>query len=256
MTTEPNPTVILNYNNGDRDVILSVRGLCVRYDKVEVLKSIDLEVHRKEVVCLIGANGAGKTTLIKAVSGLISIVDGEIFFEGMNLRKILPYQIARLGIAHIPQGRQIIPDLSVRDNLQLGTYRLGRSQRQKVIGLMEQEFARFPILGERSKQIAGSLSGGEQQMLAISRALMMQPRFVMMDEPSLGLAPLIVEEIIEAIWHLHESEITILLVEQTATLALAIAHRGYVLQNGKIIIKGTGQELSENPDVIKGYLGG
>lgn len=236
--------------------MLSVRGLCVRYDKVEVLKGIDLEVRRKEVVCLIGANGAGKTTLIRAVSGLAPIVGGEVFFEGMNLRKLLPYQIARLGIAHIPQGRQIIPDLNVRDNLQLGSYRFGRSHRQKVIGLMEQELARFPILSERSKQIAASLSGGEQQMLAISRALMMEPRFVMMDEPSLGLAPLVVEEIMKAIWYLHESEITILLVEQAAILALAIAHRGYVLQNGKIVIKGTGQELSENPDVIKGYLGG
>ena len=236
--------------------VVTVTGLSVNYGKVEVLKDIDIEVRQKEVVCLIGANGAGKTTLIMAVSGLAPIVKGQILFEGVDLRGVKPFQVARLGIAHVPQGRQIIPDLSVQGNLELGGYRLKRTQRSKLHQLLEQEFGRFPILQERRNQIAASLSGGEQQMLAISRALMMEPKFIMMDEPSLGLAPLVVEDIIKAIWHLHESGITILLVEQAATLALAISHRGYVLQNGKIIMKGSGKELSENPDVIKGYLGG
>lgn len=236
--------------------MLSLKNLSVHYEKVKVLKGIDIEVSEKEVVCLIGANGAGKTTFIRAVSGLAPVVSGQILFEAIDLKKLLPYQISRLGIAHIPQGRQIIPDLTVKGNLELGGYRFKRSDRKKVVHLMEQEFERFPILRERHNQIAASLSGGEQQMLAISRALMMEPRFIMMDEPSLGLAPMVVEEIFKSIWHLHESGITILLVEQAATLALAIAHRGYVLQNGEVYIKGTGQELSENPDVVSGYLGG
>lgn len=236
--------------------MLRVQGLSVHYGKVEVLKEIDLEVRHNEVVCLIGANGAGKTTLIRAVSGLAPIIKGEILFENNNLKRFSPHKIAKLGIAHVPQGRQIIPDLSVEGNLDLGAYRFTRADRQKVLRLKEQEFERFPILGERRNQVAASLSGGEQQMLAISRALMLGPRFIMMDEPSLGLAPLVVEEIVKAIWHLHEFGITILLIEQAATLALAMAHRGYVLQNGKVFIEGTGQELLENPDVIKGYLGG
>jgi branched-chain amino acid transport system ATP-binding protein len=236
--------------------MLTVRDLSVRYAKVEVLREIDIEVWQGEVVCLIGANGAGKTTLLRAISGLAPIVTGEIWFEHIDFRRLPPHQIAALGIAHVPQGRQIIPDLTVKGNLELGCYRFARRDRQRIRHLMEQEFARFPILGERRNQIASSLSGGEQQMLAISRALMMEPRFIMMDEPSLGLAPLVVEEIVKAIWHLHETGITILLVEQAATLALAISHRGYVLQNGRVFLKGTGQELLENPDIIKGYLGG
>lgn len=238
------------------DAVVAVRGLSVSYGKVEILKEIDLEVPKGQVVCLIGANGAGKTTLIMAVSGLAPIVKGEVFFEGSDLRRLTPYQIARLGIAHVPQGRQVIPDLTVEGNLVLGGYRFKRKDRGKIHHRMQEEFERFPILRERRHQIASSLSGGEQQMLAISRALMMEPRFIMMDEPSLGLAPLVVEDIIRAIWHLHESGITIFLVEQAATLALAISHTGYVLQNGQIILRGTGKELSQNPDVIKGYLGG
>jgi branched-chain amino acid transport system ATP-binding protein len=239
-----------------RKPLVSVKGLSVNYDKVEVLKEIDIEVRQKEVVCLIGANGAGKTTLIMAVSGLAPIAKGQILFEGVELSGAKPFQVARLGIAHVPQGRKIIPDLTVQGNLELGAYRLKRRERNRLHQLLEQEFVRFPILRERSNQIAASLSGGEQQMLAISRALMMAPKFVMMDEPSLGLAPLVVEDIIKAIWYLHESGITILLVEQAATLALAISHRGYVLQTGKIVMKGSGLELSKNPDVVKGYLGG
>jgi branched-chain amino acid transport system ATP-binding protein len=236
--------------------LLAADNLSVCYGKVEVLKDINIEIWPEEVVCLIGANGAGKTTFIRAVSGLAPVVAGQIRFAGQDLRKLPSYQIARLQIAHIPQGRQIIPDLTVRGNLEMGSYQFYRSNHKKVLQIMEKEFERFPILGERQNQIAASLSGGEQQMLAISRALMMEPRFLMMDEPSLGLAPFIVEEIFKSIWHLHESGITILLVEQNATLALAIAHRGYVLQNGKVFINGTSEELLSNPDVIKGYLGG
>jgi branched-chain amino acid transport system ATP-binding protein len=236
--------------------LLAADHLSVCYGKVEVLKDINVEIWAEEVVCLIGANGAGKTTFIRAVSGLAPVVAGRIRFAGHDLRKLPSYQIARLQIAHIPQGRQIIPDLTVRGNLEMGSYPFYRRNHKRVLQIMEKEFERFPILRERQNQIAASLSGGEQQMLAISRALMMEPRFLMMDEPSLGLAPFIVEEIFKSIWHLHESGITILLVEQNATLALAIAHRGYVLQNGQVFINGSSEELLSNPEVIKGYLGG
>jgi branched-chain amino acid transport system ATP-binding protein len=235
--------------------MLKVENLSVFYDKVRVLNKIDLLVQEKEIVCLIGSNGAGKTTFLRAVSGLAPIASGECQFEGIDLRSLSAHKIAKLGISHIPQGRQIIPDLTVKENLELGSYRIHRNNRDKVRLLMEQEFDRFPILRQRQDQVAVSLSGGEQQMLAISRALMMEPRFVIMDEPSLGLAPLVVEEIIKAIWRLNRSGMTVLLVEQAATLALAIAHRGYVLQNGQIIVQGPAQDLRENPDVIKGYLG-
>jgi branched-chain amino acid transport system ATP-binding protein len=236
--------------------VVSIQGLSVNYGKVEVLKEIDIEVRQTEVVCLIGANGAGKTTLIMAVSGLAPILKGQILYEGTDLRGVKPYKIARMGISHVPQGRQIVPDLTVQGNLEIGGYRFKRSDRNKVRYLMEEQFERFPVLRERRSQIAASLSGGQQQMLAISRALMMDPSFIMMDEPSLGLAPLVVEDIIKAIWHLHKSGITILLAEQAATLALAISHRGYVLQNGRVLMEGVGKELSEDPDVIRGYLGG
>jgi branched-chain amino acid transport system ATP-binding protein len=235
--------------------MLKAENLSVYYDKVRVLDKIDLVVQEKEIVCLIGSNGAGKTTFLRAVSGLAPIASGECHFAGINLRSLSAHKIARLGISHIPQGRQIIPDLTVKENLELGSYRIHRNNRDKVRRLMEQEFDRFPILRQRQDQVAVSLSGGEQQMLAISRALMMEPRFVIMDEPSLGLAPLVVEEIIKAIWRLNRSGMTVLLVEQAATLALAIAHRGYVLQNGQIIVQGPAKDLRENPDVIKGYLG-
>jgi len=242
--------------DGSGRTMLSVEGLSVSYDKVKVLNAIDFKAREKEIVCLIGANGAGKTTFLRAISGLAPIRSGEIHFEDIDLRRLSAHKIAKFGIAHIPQGRQIIPDLTVKGNLELGSYRFHRRDREKVHHLMEQEFERFPILRQRQNQVAVSLSGGEQQMLAISRALMMEPRFTMMDEPSLGLAPLVVEEIIKAIWRLNNSGMTILLVEQAATLALAIAHRGYLLQNGEILTKGTAQELTENPDVIKGYMGG
>lgn len=235
--------------------MLTLKELSVRYSTAEVLSEIDIEVWQEEMVCLIGANGAGKTTLLRTISGLVPIIKGEIQFENIDLRKLLPYEIPRLGIGHVPQGRQIIPNLTVKENLELGCYRFVRSERPNVNKLMEREFARFPILGERRHQIASSLSGGEQQMLAISRTLMMEPKFIMMDEPSLGLAPLVVEEIIKAILNLHKNKMTILFVEQLATVALRIAHRGYVLKSGKVFIKGTCQELLEHPDIIKGYLG-
>ncbi len=236
--------------------LLSVNGLSVRYDKAEVLREMDFEVRQNELVCLIGANGAGKTTFVRAISGLAPIVKGQAAFEGVALKGVEPYQIARLGIAHVPQGRQVIPDLTVMGNLELGSYRFHGKDRRKVSQLIEEVFERFPILHRRQTQLAGSLSGGEQQLLAISRALMMAPKFIMMDEPSLGLAPLVVEEIMEAALGLAEIGITVLLVEQAATLALAISDKAYVLQNGEIIMKGTGHELYKNPDIIKGYLGG
>lgn len=236
--------------------LLAACNLSVSYGKIEILKEINIEIWPKEVVCLIGANGAGKTTLIRAISGLAPVVGGQLTFAHHDLRKLPSYQVARLKIAHVPQGRQIIPDLTVKGNLEMGAYQIYRSQRKKVAQLMEREFERFPILRERQNQVATSLSGGEQQMLALSRALMMEPEFLMLDEPSLGLAPVIVEEIFKSIWQLHEAGITILLVEQNATLALTIAHRGYVLQNGRMKITGTNEELLSNQEVIKGYLGG
>jgi branched-chain amino acid transport system ATP-binding protein len=235
--------------------VLAVKNLRVHYGKIEVLKGVSLDVRAGEIVTVIGSNGAGKTTLLRAISGLAPIVAGEVMLEGRPIHRYPPHRISRLGVAHIPQGRQIIPDLTVEDNLRLGGYRLARD-RAKVREFMAREYERFPRLSERRDQIAGSLSGGEQQMLAIARGLMMDPRFVMTDEPSLGLAPKVVDEIMATLEALNRHGVTILLVEQAAAEALVLAHRGYVIRTGEVFLAGSADELRRDPRVIEGYLGG
>ncbi len=235
--------------------MLAVNNLRVHYGRIEVLKGVSVDVRAGEIVTVIGANGAGKTTLLRAVSGLAPIVAGEVTLEGRAIHRESPHRISRLGVAHIPQGRQIVPDLTVEDNLRLGAYRIARD-RARMRDLMAREYERFPRLRERRGQIAGSLSGGEQQMLAIARGLMMDPRFVMMDEPSLGLAPMVVDEIMATIQALNRQGVTILLVEQAAAEALVLAHRGYVLRTGEVFLAGPAGELRRDPRVIEGYLGG
>ncbi|HET8576856.1 MAG TPA: ABC transporter ATP-binding protein [Methylomirabilota bacterium] len=235
--------------------MLAVKNLRVHYGKIEVLKGVSLDVRAGEIVTVIGSNGAGKTTLLRAISGLAPIVAGEVMLEGRPIHRYPPHRISRLGVAHIPQGRQIIPDLTVEDNLRLGGYRLARD-RGKVREFMAREYERFPRLSERRSQIAGSLSGGEQQMLAIARGLMMDPRFVMTDEPSLGLAPKAVDEIMATLQALNRHGVTILLVEQAAAEALILAHRGYVIRTGEVFLAGPAEDLRRDPRVIEGYLGG
>ena len=235
--------------------MLAVKNLRVHYGKIEVLKGVSLDVRAGEIVTVIGNNGAGKTTLLRAISGLAPIVAGEVMLEGRPIHRYPPHRISRLGVAHIPQGRQIIPDLTVEDNLRLGGYRLARD-RAKVREFIARQYERFPRLSERRGQIAGSLSGGEQQMLAIARGLMMAPRFVMTDEPSLGLAPKIVDEIMATLQALNRQGVTILLVEQAAAEALILAHRGYVIRTGEVFLAGPAEELRRDPRVIEGYLGG
>jgi branched-chain amino acid transport system ATP-binding protein len=223
---------------------------------VEVLKGVSFEVHRGEIVVIIGSNGAGKTTTLKTVTGLPELlkrVQGEIRFQGRSVRRARPDRIARLGMAHVPEGRQMFPDQSVRDNLLLGAYqrRDGGAIHEDVARMEE----RFPILGERHGQLAGLLSGGEQQMLAIARALMGRPDMILFDEPSMGLAPIIVGRVFEIIQELKSEGKTILLVEQMAYQALGIADRAYVLETGRITLEGTGGELLADPRVREAYLG-
>ena len=235
--------------------MLEVRSLDVAYGPLTILRAVNLDVARGEIVTVIGSNGAGKSTLLRAVSGLARVVGGSIRFDGRRLDRLHAEAVASLGVAHVPQGRQVIPDLTVEDNLRLGAWRL-RGDRARVARLIEREYARFPRLTERRTQLAGSLSGGEQQMLAIARGLMMDPAFIMMDEPSLGLAPIVVDGIMDAIRGLNENGLTVLLVEQAAAYALAIADRGYVLKNGEVFLSGPASELRDDERVVHGYLGG
>jgi branched-chain amino acid transport system ATP-binding protein len=235
--------------------VLEVRALDVAYGPLTILRGVSLEIARGEIVTVIGSNGAGKSTLLRAISGLARVAAGSIALDGRRLDRLRPEAVAALGVAHIPQGRQVIPDLTVEDNLQLGAWRLKRD-RARVDGLLRREYARFPRLAERRAQLAGTLSGGEQQMLAIARGLVMDPALVMMDEPSLGLAPMVVEEIMDAIRRLHEEGVTVLLVEQAAAHALAIADRAYVLKNGEVFLSGPAAQLREDERVVHGYLGG
>jgi branched-chain amino acid transport system ATP-binding protein len=235
--------------------VLEIGALDVAYGPLTILRGVSLEVARGEIVTVIGSNGAGKSTLLRAISGLARVVRGSIALDGRRLDRLHPEAVAALGVAHVPQGRQVIPDLTVEDNLRLGAWRLKRA-RARVGRLIEREYARFPRLRERRVQLAGSLSGGEQQMLAIARGLVMDPVLVMMDEPSLGLAPIVVDEIMDAVRRLREEGVTVLLVEQAAAYALAIADRGYVLKNGEVFLSGPAAQLREDERVVHGYLGG
>jgi branched-chain amino acid transport system ATP-binding protein len=236
--------------------VLRIERLEVAYGHVEALRGIDLEVKRGEITAIIGSNGAGKTSALMAVSGLVPIVSGDIVFDGRSIARLKPHEITRLGVTHILEGRQIFSDQTVEDNLLLGAYTRLPGERLRVARLMEREMARFPILKRRRHQLAGTLSGGEQQMLAISRGLMSDPRLVLMDEPSMGLAPLLVREIVRTIRSLREEGATILLVEQLAAVALQLADRAYVFENGQVKLSGSGAELARAPEVKRAYLGG
>jgi branched-chain amino acid transport system ATP-binding protein len=234
--------------------MLEVRGLHCRYGKVGVVKGISLEVREGELVSLIGANGAGKTTTLKAISGLVPPVGGQILFRGEEITSAQARRILAMGIAHCPEGRRVFPYMTVQENLEMGCYL--RADRARIGSDMERIFARFPVLAERRSQPAGTLSGGEQQMLAIGRALMSRPRLVLFDEPSLGLAPTMVERTFEIIAEIRKEGTTVLMVEQNAYAALEMCDRSYVLESGEVTLHGSGAELLGNPHVRQAYLGG
>ncbi|MGZ4962103.1 MAG: ABC transporter ATP-binding protein [Limisphaerales bacterium] len=234
--------------------MLEVKNLKVNYGAINALHGISLEVKQGDIVTLIGANGAGKTTTLKAISGLLK-VQGEVLYNGRNVANCKPHELVPMGMAHVPEGRMVFANLTVWENLQMGAY-LQRDKRA-----IEEErafvFSIFPRLAERQKQIAGTLSGGEQQMLAIGRALMSRPKFLMLDEPSLGIAPILVKTIFEKIVEINQKQgITILLVEQNANLALEVSRYGYVLETGRIILQDSSAALRQNPKVKSAYLGG
>ena len=234
--------------------LLEVKNLEVYYGVICALKGISFEVNEGEIVSLIGANGAGKTTMMQSVVGMIPKRGGSVIFDGKDITKMPCHKIVQLGMTQVPEGRRIFQELTVLENLMMGAYTIRDSQRYKED--LDSVFARFPRLAERRNQIAGTLSGGEQQMLAMSRALMIRPKLLMLDEPSMGLAPILVDQIFEIIKELHASGTTILLVEQNASKALEIADRAYVLETGSISLSGTGKELASSDEVRKAYLGG
>src|SRR6266545_943573 len=235
--------------------MLELKNLMVNYGAITALHGISLRVQQGDIVTLIGANGAGKTTTLKAISGLLKCRSGEIFFQGRDICNWRPHQIVKLGISQVPEGRMIFANLTVQENLMMGAYL--QNDRQVIQRELDYVFGVFPRLKERQKQVGGTLSGGEQQMLAIGRALMSKPKFLMLDEPSLGLAPLLVKTIFEKIVEINRAHgITILLVEQNANLALEISHFGYVLETGRIILQDHSAALRQNPQVKSAYLGG
>jgi len=235
--------------------MLNIEKLNVHYGKAHILHDIEVEIQLKEIVALIGRNGAGKTTILKAITGLVSPSSGHVYFGGKDITSKPAHSIVKMGLSHVPEGRQIFPDQTVADNLILGGYITGRKDKKRIKKLLDREYQRFPILSKRRKQLAGTMSGGEQQMLAISRGLMSEPKFMVLDEPSLGLAPLIVKEIMEIISGINREGVTVLLVEQMATAALSISQRAYVLQTGKIKLSGEASDLLNDPEVRKSYLG-
>ena len=233
--------------------ILKVDDIHVYYGSIHAVKGVSFEVNEGEVVTLIGANGAGKSTILNTISGLLHPKMGSVLFEGRDLKGVAPHKIVEHGLAQVPEGRHIFQQMTVEENLQMGAYTQPNSTIEPGIADV---YERFPRLKERRRQIAGTLSGGEQQMLAMGRALMSKPKLIMMDEPSMGLSPILVEQIFSIIYELRESGVTILLVEQNANKALKITDRAYVLETGKITLSGTGRELLEKEEVKKAYLGG
>jgi branched-chain amino acid transport system ATP-binding protein len=233
--------------------LLELSGVHVHYGAIHALRGISLEVREREIVTLIGANGAGKTTTLRAVSGLLKASGGTITYRGRSVSGVKPHKLVEQGLSHAPEGRGIFPNLTVRENLMLGAFL--RRDEAGIAHDMERGFRLFPILRERERQMAGTLSGGEQQMLSIARALMAKPKLLLLDEPSLGLAPQVTETIFRIIEEINRAGVTILLVEQNAHLALGIAHHGHVLETGQVVQSGTGQELLRSPEVRKAYLG-
>ena len=233
--------------------ILKVEDINVYYGAIHAIKGVSFEVNQGEIVTLIGANGAGKSTVLNTVSGLLTSKTGSIVFDGQNLHGVAPHKVVARGLAQVPEGRRVFLQMSVEENLEMGAYT--RPSSEIAPGIAD-VYERFPRLKERRTQVAGTLSGGEQQMLAMGRALMSKPKLLMLDEPSMGLAPILVEQIFDIIKELHKAGTTILLVEQNAQAALSVADRGYVLETGKIVTSGTGPELLASPEIKRAYLGG
>ncbi len=231
--------------------ILEIKNLSVNFGGIKAVNSISMEIEKGKIVTLIGANGAGKSTILRSISGIVKPSGGEILLEGKNIVGLSPDKIVSKGVTLVPEGRRVFPNLSVLENLKIGAY----LRKDNFSSDLEYVYSLFPRLKERHWQLAGTLSGGEQQMLAVGRALMAKPSLVMMDEPSLGLAPLVVRDIFEIIKTINANGITVLLIEQNANMALKVAHKGYVIQTGNITLEGTGMELLENESVKEAYLG-
>ncbi len=229
--------------------MLKINNIDVFYDNIHAIRGLSLEIHKGEVVSLIGANGAGKTTTLNAISGLIKVKNGEIKFLGNNIENKSPESILKLGIAHVPEGRKIFSKMTVLENLEIGAYTSKNSKK------IEEIYDMFPRLKERKNQIAGTLSGGEQQMLAVGRALMSEPKFLMLDEPTMGLSPKFVNQVFEVIKNLSKSGVTIFLIEQNVNIALSYSSRSYVIENGKIVLSGNSSDLISSDDIKKSYLG-
>jgi len=234
--------------------VLRVKDVNVYYGAIHALKTMSLEVDQGSIVTLIGANGAGKTTTLKTISGILRPRSGSVFFKDTDISKVAPEKIVGMGISQVPEGRRVFASMSVLENLEMGAYL--RKDKKGIAEDMDNVFGRFPRLEERRKQMAGTLSGGEQQMLAIGRALMARPQLLLMDEPSMGLAPLLVKEIFSIIKDINERGTTILLVEQNAHMALSIADKAYVIETGEIVLQGSAEQLLKSEDVKKAYLGG
>jgi len=234
--------------------VLQVKDIEVFYGAIHALKKMSLEVEQGSIVTLIGANGAGKTTTLKTISGILRPRSGSVFFKDIDISKVAPEKIVAMGISQVPEGRRVFASMSVLENLEMGAYL--RRDKKGIADDMDNVFVRFPRLKERCKQMAGTLSGGEQQMLAIGRALMARPQLLLMDEPSMGLAPLLVKEIFSIIKDINERGTTILLVEQNAHMALSIADKAYVIETGEIVLQGSAEQLLTSEDVKKAYLGG
>lgn len=233
--------------------MLEIRGLEVNYGHIEAVRGVDMALQPGEITALVGANGAGKSTTLLALSGLLPKAKGSVFFEGEDITRLSPHQIVARGIVQVPEGRAILTTMTVRENLELGAYRRGRVD---TAADLDYVFNLFPRLKERLDGVAGNLSGGEQQMLAIGRALMAKPRLLLLDEPSMGLAPIVVQEIFRALRAINADGLTLFLVEQNVRQALKIAQHGYVLENGALALSGTGRELMDHPRVLEAYLGG
>ncbi|OPY03042.1 MAG: High-affinity branched-chain amino acid transport ATP-binding protein LivF [Syntrophorhabdus sp. PtaB.Bin047] len=232
--------------------MLTIENLEVSYGRAQVLWGVSLNINEGEIIALVGANGAGKTTLLKTISGIVKKRSGTISYDGKPFDKLSARDIVKMGIVQVPEGRKLFPEMNILENLMMGAYKVPGEEREKRL---DQVFTLFPVLKERMKQLAGTLSGGEQQMVALARGLMAGPRLLMLDEPSLGLAPLVVERIFEAVLKIHREGVTVLLVEQNVHEALELADRGYVLENGKIALEGAGSELLGNEHVRCAYLG-
>ena len=234
-------------------MLLKLTDIVIHYQKIAAVQKISIELQEGQLVTIIGSNGAGKSTTLRTISGLVRPSSGEIWFDGQRIDGLSPDKILRLGIAHVPEGRRVFPGLTVFENLYTGAY--VRSNKEEIKRDLEKVFTHFPVLKARRKQVAKTMSGGEQQMLAIGRALMSKPRLLMLDEPSLGLAPLVVQEIAQILKEINKAGVSVILVEQNAELALDLAHYGYVLETGRIALHGKGRELKDNDHVRKAYLG-